>query len=122
MMQSVAAFSLRRYSSHSRILGTRGFAATTPDGGGEWRKHQLDKLSKKFDEPNVIDSDEDLQPMWKAMESRVVNRRTLTAAQKGGKTGRTNIRKTDEEAWLQAGLYEEEEKDTDAAQSTEKDK
>jgi hypothetical protein len=56
-----------------------------------WRKSQLDRLEKKFTEPLVIKSDEDLQPMWKAMESRVTKRKTLTI----------------EEAGLEAGMYDE---------------
>jgi hypothetical protein len=75
----------------------------------EWRKQQLDKITKKFQEPLSIRSDEELQPMWKGMESRVINRRTLTKDERGGRTGRTNVRPTDEEAWLRAGLYDDDE-------------
>ncbi|CAB9498295.1 expressed unknown protein [Seminavis robusta] len=83
----------------------------------EWRKQQLDALENKFQQgdedeasiANLIQDDEDLQPMWKAMESRVKNRRSLTVAQASGKTGRANIRKTDEDVWLQEGLYGDEE-------------
>jgi hypothetical protein len=68
-------------------------------------------MTKKFQEPSSIKSDEELQPMWKDMESRVTKRRTLTKDQRGSKTGRTNVRPTDEEAWLRAGLYDDEEED-----------
>jgi hypothetical protein len=70
----------------------------------------LEKLEKKFTEPSVkIESDEELQPMWKGMESRVSNRRSRTIAEMGEKTGRTNIKQTDEELWLQGGLYDDDE-------------
>jgi hypothetical protein len=72
-----------------------------------WRKSQLNRLEKKFTEPLVIKSDEDLQPMWKAMESRVTKRKTLTIEEAGGRMGRSNIRSTDEEVWLEAGMYDE---------------
>lgn len=68
-----------------------------------WRKEQLDKLQRKFAEPaKVIQGDDDLQPMWQAMERRVKNR----LPSKGGKGGRTNVRKTDEDVWLEQGLYD----------------
>lgn len=44
--------------------------------------------------------------MWKGMESRVTSRRPKTAAETGGKTGRKNVKKTEEEMWLHEGLYE----------------
>lgn len=75
----------------------------------EWRKHQLDTLTAKFDEePLIIENDEDLQPTWKEMESRVLRRRSLSVEEAKGKTGRRNIRPTDEDKWLQAGLYDED--------------
>jgi len=78
----------------------------------EWRKQQLDKLEKKFqDGPREITNDEDLQPMWKSMESRVSSRRPRTLADTGGKSGRMNIKKTDEEMWLREGLYGHGEED-----------
>lgn len=75
--------------------------------GKEWRKQQLDKLEKKFSEPSlvVVDNDDDLQPMWKSMESRVTRRRPRTVEEMGGRTGRTNVKKTDEDLWLREGLY-----------------
>jgi polyribonucleotide nucleotidyltransferase len=77
----------------------------------EWRKQQLDKITKKFQEPLSIRSDDELQPTWRSMESRVTKRRTLTKEERGGKTGRTNVRPTDEEAWLRAGLYDDDDED-----------
>jgi hypothetical protein len=77
----------------------------------EWRKIQLDRLRQKFEGTPVIESDEELQPMWKEMESRVVKRRSRTIEEAGGKVGRSNIRRTDEEAWLQAGMYDHQDDD-----------
>eukprot|EP00429_Kryptoperidinium_foliaceum_P004186 CAMPEP_0176012258 /NCGR_PEP_ID=MMETSP0120_2-20121206/5703_1 /TAXON_ID=160619 /ORGANISM="Kryptoperidinium foliaceum, Strain CCMP 1326" /LENGTH=84 /DNA_ID=CAMNT_0017345139 /DNA_START=183 /DNA_END=434 /DNA_ORIENTATION=- len=74
-----------------------GFSQSASSSGMEWRKKQLDKLERKFSEPAVvIDNDEDLQPMWKEMEGRVTRRRPRTVAENGGKTGRENVKKTDE--------------------------
>jgi hypothetical protein len=100
---------------------TSGDEKKSASTGGEWRKKQLEKLEKKFTEPYEmpvwpemepldIDSDEELQPMWAAMENRVKNRRPRTLRESGGKTGRINIRKTDEEIWLKEGLYDDESK------------
>ncbi len=94
----------------------------------EWRKNQLSKVTQKFDEhqndgsdenlrkddvdkeeKTIINSDDDLQPMWRAMESRVLNKRTMTieeAKRKQKPVGRRGLRRTDEEAWLEAGLYD----------------
>lgn len=74
----------------------------------EWRKQQLDKLEQKFEEntPTIVTNDEDLQPMWKQMESRVRGRRPRTLADTKGLTGRQNVRKTDEDVWLREGLYD----------------
>jgi hypothetical protein len=56
---------------------------TTPPPS--WRKDQLDKLKRKFLEPaQIIKGDEDLQPMWQAMERRVKNR---LPPRKDGKKG-----------------------------------
>jgi len=55
-----------------------------------------------------IQSDDDLQPMWRDMESRVTRRRSLTSAQREpGKIGRRNVRKSDEDMWLESGLYDD---------------
>lgn len=86
----------------------------------EWRKHQLDKLEQKFATTNTqttkkeapgtimkIENEDELQPMWKQMESRVTKRRSKTLAETGGKSGRSNIKRTDEEMWLKEGLYDD---------------
>uniref|UniRef100_A0A7S2IA71 Uncharacterized protein n=1 Tax=Helicotheca tamesis TaxID=374047 RepID=A0A7S2IA71_9STRA len=99
----------------------------------KWRKDQIDKIENKFqpneetgdddadetsnrdmtternndNDLNIISSDDELQPMWRDMESRVLKRRTYTIAESGGKVGRRNIRKTEEDVWLEAGMYRE---------------
>ena len=93
----------------------------------QWRRTQIDKLESKFDDKNDgggdapdISSDEELQPMWRDMESRVTRRRSLTAAERGpGKVGRRNIRKSDEDVWLASGLYNETEDNKDSEEKKE---
>lgn len=101
------------------------------EASSNWRRKELSKLSDKFPEeaessklngdndskivtkePLKINSDEELQAMWKNMESRVLRRRTMTHSEaiiSGKGIGRKNRRKTDEEAWLEAGLYQQPE-------------
>jgi hypothetical protein len=96
-----------------------GGSSSALSAGMEWRKKQLDKLENKFPSYTVgddwhvnasplttVESEEDLQPMWSSMESRVKNRRSRTKEQRGGKTGRRNIKRTDEEMRLEAGFYD----------------
>jgi hypothetical protein len=101
---------------------------TTSKGGTEWRRAQLQRLEEKFatattatatattatatattataTPPTTVVSDPAaLQPMWKAMEGRVTGRRPRTTAETGGRTGRVNVKATDEEYWLREGLY-----------------
>ena len=61
--------------------------------------------STKQQQPLSIDRYEDVQPMWKEMESRVTKRRSLTLQDRGGVSGRRNVRKSDEDVWLEAGVY-----------------
>lgn len=97
------------YTKRSFTAEDSTSGASKPSLGVEWRKQQLEKLERKFVNPAVtVDSDEDLQPMWKEMEGRVTRRRPRTVAENQGRTGRENIRKTDEEYWLREGLYSEE--------------
>ena len=92
-------------------------AASSLAASMQWRRSQIDKLESKFDDKNGgdddtpdITTDEELQPMWRDMESRVTRRRSLTAAEREpGKVGRRNIRKRDEDVWLASGLYNETE-------------
>ena len=60
------------------------------------------------DVPLAIDKDEDVQPMWKGMESRVTKRKSLTLTQRGGVSGRRNVRRSDEDVWLEAGVYDDD--------------
>jgi len=64
--------------------------------------------STKSDEPLSIESYEDVQPMWKEMESRVTKRRSLTLDERKGVSGRRNVRKSDEDVWLANGVYDDE--------------
>jgi hypothetical protein len=77
--------------------------------GNEWRKQQLDKIENKFRgkelEAVTIESEDDLQPMWKEMEGRVTRRKPRSLAETGGKSGRMNLKKTAEDVWLEEGLY-----------------
>ncbi len=52
-----------------------------------------------------------IQPMWTAMESRVT-RRGLPRKLDGvpSPAGRTNVKKTEEDHWLEAGVYDEPKK------------
>jgi hypothetical protein len=85
----------------------------------EWRKFELDRLESRVtmekenkDETTTTIDDNDemnIQPMWKDMERRVTRRKPMTiteAKEKGKSIGRTNVRRTDEDTWLQAGLYD----------------
>jgi len=125
-------------SENGAVNGTSGDdegpsdpAASSLAASMQWRRKQIDKLENKFtptteeekgsgitrnegrnncnDGAPDITSDEELQPMWRDMESRVTRRRSLTAAERGpGKVGRRNIRKGDEDVWLAGGLYNED--------------
>lgn len=115
--------SLVSYTSASSVLlrgkpedGSSAVPPPTPTAL-EWRKKQLDRLERKFSvEPPTqeIGSDDELQPMWQQMERRVKNRRSLGVDESNRKIGRTNVRKTDEDIWLQEGLYEEDGPEDDA--------
>jgi hypothetical protein len=118
-------------SSGRRIAGIESANATT-----QWKRSQYSKLEAKFQqplcgipstitttnhhtgdtnntipvshptEPLIIDNYEDVQPMWKGMESRVTKRAALTLEQRGGVSGRRNVRKSEEDMWLESGLYD----------------
>ncbi|KAG7371306.1 hypothetical protein IV203_019876 [Nitzschia inconspicua] len=90
-------------------ITTRHFASSSSSSSSpdDWRKRQLQQLQRKFqDTSNTIESDEELQPMWKEMEGRVTRRKPRTMQQTGGRTGRVNVRKTDEDVWAQEGMYQ----------------
>ena len=93
----------------------RAFFSTS---GTEWRQRQLQKIKDKFDPPlEIVETEDDLQSMWRAMEGRVTKKRPRTVEETGGKTGRANIKKTDEEIWLREGLYDDGEEEEDKSLS-----
>jgi hypothetical protein len=81
-----------------------------------WRRQELDQIENKFTntppKQNPVNGDDDLQPEWRALESRVTKRKTLTPKQRGGKIGRSNIRRGEEDVWLENGLYDSKEEST----------
>ena len=84
------------------------------DGKNSKRIDNVYKTQFDLSTPLEIDSDEEVQQMWKDMENRVTRRRSITvseAKQIGKSIGRKNMRRTDEEAWLEAGLYQQPEKE-----------
>jgi hypothetical protein len=88
-----------------RLMSSNG-----SDSSKSWSKKQIEKIERKFQNPSSdVEREEDLQQMWREMESRVTNRRPRTLRETGGKTGRVNVRKTDEEMWLREGMYEKDE-------------
>ena len=99
------------------IKPTRCFTTkSNTDADMPWRKRQILKLEEKFNYQawpeypiQQIQTDDDLQGAWKQMESRVTRRMApLTKEQllsRGKSLGRKNIKKTEEEEWLKAGLY-----------------
>lgn len=54
---------------------------------------------------HAITNDDDLQPMWRNMENRVTRRQSRVVDDKFSRIGRVNIKRTDEEVWLEQGLY-----------------
>ena len=107
---NVMFFSSSSSDAKSSLPADSERTANTPSvAGTEWRKQQLDKIENKFKgkqlESISIESEEDLQPMWKEMEGRVTRRKPRSLADTGGKSGRMNIKKTDEDVWLEEGLY-----------------
>jgi len=71
-------------------------------------------------EPLSIESYEDVQPMWKEMESRVTKRRSLTLDERKGVSGRRNVRKSDEDVWLANGVYDDESSSEDNNEEDDK--
>ena len=81
----------------------------------------IDTNQSKTDEPLSIESYEDVQPMWKEMESRVTKRRSLTLDERKGVSGRRNIRKSDEDVWLSAGVYDDSSSEDSGKEDDKKD-
>ena len=99
--------SRRRYLVPNRLFSSDKGTSDESKTPIEWRKKQLETLEQKFQEPLNIEKDDKLQPMWKQMESRVKHRKSRTIEETGGRTGRRNVKRTDEDMWLQEGLYDE---------------
>jgi len=98
-------------------------AVSAPPPSKEWRKVQLEQLESRLSEkpstassswssslppPQLIGSDEELQQTWRDLESRIRNRRPLSLQDRRGVSGRSNVRRTDEDVWLEEGLYDNE--------------
>ena len=70
----------------------------------------MDAISNEFqegDDINVINNDEELQTTLKEMESRISKRKLPPKFnEESAKTGRSNMRKSEEDEWLKAGLYD----------------
>mmetsp|Transcript_16316 Transcript_16316/g.26800 ORF Transcript_16316/g.26800 Transcript_16316/m.26800 type:complete len:161 (+) Transcript_16316:175-657(+) len=116
---------------HSNNKGSADNIIDSAAATAQWKRNQYQKLEDKFNklsptdtqnlEPLNIDNYEDVQPMWKEMESRVTRRRSLTLEQlkqRGGMSGRRNIRKSEEDYWEKAGVYDKEEKKDDDNSTT----
>ena len=109
-------------SGEEEAKGSSSSVVDSLGASSEWRKGQLNKITDKFDtsadskkpkpEPKEVpitsEDDEEVQPMWKDMESRVLRRRSIPVSDAGSKVGRRNIGKTDEEVWLDAGFYDKD--------------
>ena len=119
----ITSTAARLIRSRVRVLPRATRSLTSSEEN--WRKQQLEKLEQKFHESSegekqatlrtlVIPAEEDLQPMWRGLESRVKNRRSYTAAERAGKVGRANVRRTDEDVWLEEGLYDTAESSADS--------
>ena len=87
-----------------------------------WRKKQARLIEEKFMKQAreregeelvvVVEEEEEEQPFqvqdeWLSMERRVSNRKPRTLEEAKGKVGRMNVKKTDEDEWLAAGVYGE---------------
>jgi hypothetical protein len=113
MIQALAATILRRTRCVSRELRVVS-QAKLHFSDKSWNQKQIERIERKFTEPSQkVDSDDELQQMWRQMESRVTRRRPRSLEDTEGRTGRENIRKTDEEMRLKEGFYEEMKKSED---------
>jgi len=75
----------------------------------QWKKHEMKKITSKFETEGVLEirDDEELQGMWRDMESRVTRRKLPPKLGETDRVGRKNVRRWEEDAWLDAGLYDE---------------
>lgn len=105
--------------STSTLAGEASDIIESAAASTQWKRNHHRKIEDKFNtndesnnssstqnlDPRNIDNYEDVQPMWKEMESRVTRRRSLTLEQRGGISGRRNVRKSEEDYWEKAGVY-----------------
>jgi len=89
----------------------RGFSTDGEKPPENWRKKQLRELEERVSGEGGTRGEDggeekvEVQQMWKDMESRVTRRRVRTLEEAGVKVGRRNVRRTDEDEWLEAGVY-----------------
>jgi hypothetical protein len=143
--------SLSFQQKSSQDGGDKDLPSAMMDGfeaSSRWKRDQLNSISDKFlgdsstkfvdgsqsqrnqqrqqqQQPLEIASDDEVQPMWREMESRVLRRKSVTVAEaltKGMKIGRRNIRSTDEDVWLDAGLYHNNNSTTTSSDTTSEKK
>jgi len=86
----------------SSSLGVRGMSGSS-SGGSYATDKTATHVPPVWPEPKLqmVESDDDLQGPWKSMELRAGRQSRRT-----GKTGRTGVRATDEDAWAAAGFYD----------------
>ena len=52
------------------------------------------------------DVGDEIPPYWKALESRVINRKSRVVGENKQQSGRSGVRQAEEDFWLEAGLYD----------------
>jgi hypothetical protein len=81
-----------------------------------WRSSLRRYCSKKSEDlvqAGIIlpdDADGEIAPYWKALESRVINRKSRMVGD-NKQPARIGVRKTEEDFWLEAGVYDSNEPD-----------
>ena len=86
-------------------------SASCSEDGRNNKNNMIKSTVKKFNSDDGTpknDNEDEVQQMWLDMESRVTKRKSMTiqqAAKSGKGVGRRNIRRTEEDAWLEAGVY-----------------
>ena len=65
-------------------------------------QNSIDSCQHKVKEETEKEEEIEIHPYWKALESRVVKRKVSIT----GKSGRSEVRKSDEDFWLDAGVYD----------------
>lgn len=65
---------------------------------------EIDFSRLAFPSEPLISDEENIDPHWKSMESRVMNRKLKKKGE--GPSGRSRVPPSEEEYWLEAGVYE----------------